>query len=116
VLIASIYQRLIPRSEGTGRIPAVEILVKTPRIKDLIEKNELREIREEIERSVTVHRMQSIEQSLIALIANKIISYQDALNITLVPGEMKLAMDKLGIDEKGDIRIKGVIQDEGIIF
>lgn len=116
VLIASIYQRLIPRSEGTGRVPAVEILVKTPRIKDLIEKNELRAIREEMERSVAVHRMQSIEQSLIALIANKIITYQEALNITLLPGEMKLAMDKMGIDENGDIRTKGVIKDEGIIF
>jgi len=116
VLIASIYQRLIPRSEGKGRIPAVEILVKTPRIKDLIEKNEMRAIREEVERSVSVHRMQSIEQSLIALIANKIITYQEALNITLLPGEMKLAMDKMGIDENGDIRTKGVFKDEGIIF
>jgi len=116
VLIASIYQRLIPRSDGKGRVPAVEILIRTPRIKDLIEKNELREIREEIERSVTVHRMQSFEQSLIALIANKVITYQEALNTTLLPGEMKLAMDQLGIDEQGNIRIKGVIGDEGIVF
>jgi twitching motility protein PilT len=116
VLIGSVYQRLIPRSDGQGRVAAIEILVKTPRIKDLIEKNEMREIREEMERSVTVYRMQSIEQSLIALIANKVITYKDAINITLLPGEMKLMMDKLGIDEQGEIRIKGVIQDEGIIF
>lgn len=116
VLIGSVYQRLIPCSDGKGRVAAIEILVKTPRIKDLIEKNEMREIREEMERSVTVQRMQSIEQSLIALIANKVITYKDALNITLLPGEMKLMMDKLGIDEQGDIRIKGVISDEGIIF
>ena len=116
VLIGSIYQRLVPGLEGKGRIAAVEILFKTPRIKDLIEKNETREIREEIERSVTVHKMQSIEQSLIALIANKMISFKEALNITLLPGEMKLMMDRLGIDETGNIKEKGAISNEGIIF
>jgi len=116
VLIGSVYQRLVPRSGGAGRVPAVEILVKTARIKDLIEKNELREIREEMERSVTVQKMQSIEQSLIALIANKVISFKEALNVTLLPGEMKLTMDKLGIDENGDIREKGAISNEGIVF
>ncbi|MEI6126079.1 MAG: PilT/PilU family type 4a pilus ATPase [Pseudomonadota bacterium] len=116
VLIGSIYQRLVPCIDGKGRIAAVEVLLKTPRIKDLIEKNETREIREEMERSVTVHKMQSIEQSLIALIANKVISFKEALNITLLPGEMKLMMDRLGIDENGDIREKGVIRHEGILF
>lgn len=116
VLIASIYQRLLPTIQGTGRVPAVEILIRTPRIKDLIEKNEIRQIREEIERSVTLYRMQTFEQSLIALIANKRISYQEALNATLLPGEMKLAMDQLGIDENGDINIQGVISNEGITF
>jgi len=116
VLVASLYQRLIPSASGSGRVPAVEILIRTPRIKELIEKNEMREIREEIEHSVTVHRMQSFEQSLIALIANKVINYQDALSATLMPGEMKLAMDQLGIDEHGDIHLQGDISDAGIIF
>jgi len=116
VLIASIYQRLLPTAQGTGRVPAVEILIRTPRIKDLIEKNEIRQIREEIERSVDLQRMQTFEQSLIALVANKVISYQEAANATLLPGEMKLAMDQLGIDENGDIHIQGVISNEGIIL
>lgn len=116
VLVASIYQRLIPRKDFNGRIPAVEILVKSPRIKDLIEKNELREIREEMERSVSVQRMQSLEQSLIALIANKMITFKEALNVTLLPGELKLQLDKLGINEEGDVMDRGEISHEGIIF
>ena len=116
VLIASIYQRLIPRMDFEGRIPAVEILIKNARIKDLIDKNELAYIREEIERSVLVDRMQSLEQSLIALIANKMITYKEACNITVQPGEMKLLMDRLGINENGDILQKGVIGDEGILL
>lgn len=116
VLLGSVFQRLIPCRDGEGRMPAVEILVKSPRIKELIEKNELKEIREEMEKSVSVYRMQSLEQSLVALLANKKITYKDARNVTLLPGEMKLLMDKLGINENGDIMEKGVIKDEGIAF
>jgi twitching motility protein PilT len=118
VLLGSIFQRLVPCIDGKGRVAAVEILVKSPRIKELIEKNEMKYIREEIERSVSVHRMQSFEQSLVALLANKIIKYEDALSITLLPGEMKLMMDKMGINENGDImEKKGGIEDgTGIVF
>jgi len=116
VLLASIYQRLLPRLDSEGRIAALEILIKSPRIRDLIEKNELKSIREEMERSVTINRMQSIEQSLVALIANKMISFKEALSATLLPGELKLLMDKMGISEDGDIMEAGLGEHEGSIF
>ncbi len=116
VLLASIYQRLLVRLDTGGRIAALEILIKSPRIRDLIEKNELKSIREEMERSVTINRMQTIEQSLVALVANKMVSFKEALNATLLPGEMKLLMDKMGISEDGDIMEAGVVEHEGIIF
>jgi twitching motility protein PilT len=116
VLLASIYQRLLPRMDSGGRIAAFEILIKSPRIRDLIEKNELKSIREEMERSVTINRMQTIEQSLVALVANKMVSFKEALNATLLPGEMKLLMDKLGISEEGEIMEAEVLEHEGIIF
>ncbi len=115
-LLATTYQRLIQSRDGQGRVAAMEILIKTPRIKDLIENNKLREIRDEMERSVSVHRMQSFEQSLVALIANKQLALQDALTYTLLPGELKLMMDKLGINENGDFQLKGMMADEGIGF
>jgi len=116
VLIASIYQRLLPRLDFQGRIAAFEILIKSPRIRDLIEKNELKSIREEMERSVTINRMQTIEQSLVALIANKMVSFKESVNATLLPGEMKLLMDKLGINETGDIMEAGLAEHEGIVL
>jgi twitching motility protein PilT len=116
VLLASIYQRLLPRLDTGGRIAALEILIKSPRIRDLIDKNELKSIRDEMERSVTINRMQTIEQSLVALVANKMVSFKEALNATLLPGEMKLLMDKLGISEEGDIMEAEVLEHEGIIF
>ena len=103
VLIASLFQKLIPSADGKSRKAAVEILIKTPRIKKLIDDNELQDIRKEIENSVILHKMQTIEQSLIALIANKKISYEAAIHASLLPGELKLEMDQLGISEKGDI-------------
>jgi twitching motility protein PilT len=103
VLIASLFQKLIPSADGKSRKAAVEVLIKTPRIKKLIDDNELHDIRKEIEASVVLHKMQTIEQSLIALIANKKIRYEDAIHASLLPGELKLIMDQLGISEKGDI-------------
>ena len=79
-------------------------------------KNELKSIREEMERSVTINRMQTIEQSLVALVANRMVSFKEALSATLLPGEMKLLMDKLGISEDGEIMEAGVVDSEGIIF
>jgi len=69
-----------------------------------------------MERSVTINRMQTLEQSLVALIANRMITFKEALNATLLPGEMRLLMDKLGIGEDGEILEAGLIEDEGIIF
>jgi Tfp pilus assembly ATPase PilU len=60
--------------------------------------------------------MQSFEQSLVALIANQQITMADALTSTLLPGELKLMMDKLGIDEEGNFHQRGLVIDEGISF
>ncbi|MCX5895127.1 MAG: PilT/PilU family type 4a pilus ATPase [Proteobacteria bacterium] len=103
-LLGAVSQRLVPRKDGKGRVAAVEALIASPRIKELIEKNQLKDIREEMEKSVTLYRMQSLEQSLIALIANKIVSHEDALKVTLMPEETKLTMDQMGISETGDVR------------
>ena len=118
VLIGAVSQRLVPRKEGKGRVPAVEVLVKSPRIKELIEENEIKAIREEMESSVAVYKMQSLEQSLVALLANKVIAFKDAINTTLLPGEMKLIMDRLGINENGDIldKIGETKNEPGILF
>ena len=62
--------QLIDRIDGKGRVPVVEILVNSPKIAKLIEKGETKEILEEIESSVAYYKMQSMNQSLIALLVN----------------------------------------------
>jgi len=73
-----VSQRLLPRESGRGRIAAVEILLNTPLISDLIFKGEIAEIKELMKRS-REHGMQTFDQSLFQLYEDHHVSYEDAL-------------------------------------
>ncbi len=104
VLIGAISQRLISRADMAGRIPAVEILIATAAIKKMIAQSQYKEILEQIEKSVVHYGMQSLEQSLLALLANKMINLDEALNTTLRQSELELMREQLGIGELGGFR------------
>ncbi len=73
-----ISQRLLPRQEGRGRIAAVEILLNTPLISDMIFKGEVGEIKEVMKRS-REQGMQTFDQSLFDLYEANAVTYEDAL-------------------------------------
>ena len=77
-LRAFISQRLIPRTDGKGRIPAVEILLNSPLVSDLIMKGQLDEIKDLMMRSRDLG-MQTFDQSLFDLYTIGIITAEDAL-------------------------------------
>ncbi len=77
-LRASIAQRLIPFKDRKGRIPAVEIMLNSPLIADLIFKQEIHEIKEVMKRS-REQGMQTFDQCLYDLHETEQISYEDAL-------------------------------------
>jgi twitching motility protein PilU len=77
-LRAMISQRLIPRQEGKGRIAAVEVLLNTPLVADMIFKGEVGEIKELMKRSRELG-MQTFDQSLFDLYESNMITYEDAL-------------------------------------
>lgn len=77
-LRASISQRLIPFKDRKGRIPAVELMLNSPLISDLIFKQEIHEIKEVMKRS-REQGMQTFDQSLYDLHETEQISYEDAL-------------------------------------
>ena len=77
-LRALVSQRLMPREEGRGRIAAVEIMLNTPLIADLIFTGEVAEIKELMKRSRELG-MQTFDQALFDLYENGSISYEDAL-------------------------------------
>ena len=73
-----ISHRLMPREEGRGRVAAVEVLLNTPLISDLIFKGEVTEIKELMKRS-REQGMQTFDQALFDLYERGDISYEDAL-------------------------------------
>jgi twitching motility protein PilU len=77
-LRAIISQRLIPLKNRKGRVPAVEILLNTPLVSDLIFKGDVPEIREVMKRS-REQGMQTFDQALFDLHEKEVISYEDAL-------------------------------------
>ena len=77
-LKALISQRLLPRQEGKGRVAAVEIMLNTPLMADLIFKGEVGELKELMKRSRELG-MQTFDQSLFDLYEGQFITYEDAL-------------------------------------
>lgn len=77
-LKALVSQRLIPKQDGKGRSAAVEILLNTPLISDLIFKGEVSEIKEIMKKSRNLG-MQTFDQALFDAYEANVISYEDAL-------------------------------------
>ena len=102
VLKAIISMQLIERIDGKGRIPVVEILINSPKIQKLIETGETKDILEEMENSVAYYKMQSMNQSLIALLVNGAIDLKRAMDLTTDPEDLSLKLRKLfpSIEEK----------------
>ncbi|MCX7958664.1 MAG: type IV pili twitching motility protein PilT, partial [Deltaproteobacteria bacterium] len=80
VLRAVISQRLVPRADGRGRVPAVEVMINTAFVRELIEdKDRTKEIPDVIAKSHISWGMQTFDQSLMFLYRNKLITYEEAL-------------------------------------
>jgi twitching motility protein PilU len=75
---AIVSQRLLPREDGQGRVAAVEILLNSPLITDLIFKGEVTEVKEVMKRS-RENGMQTFDQALFDLYEAGAISYEDAI-------------------------------------
>jgi twitching motility protein PilU len=84
-----ISQRLIPLKEGRGRAAAVEVLLNTPLISDLIFKGEIHEIKEIMKKSRELG-MQTFDQALFDLFEAGRISYEDALRFADSTNEVRL--------------------------
>jgi twitching motility protein PilU len=86
---ALISQRLIPREAGSGRIAAMEIMLNSPLIQDLIFRGEVAKIKEVMSRSTRVG-MKTFDQALFDLFEQGFISYEDALRNSDSKNELRL--------------------------
>jgi twitching motility protein PilU len=86
---ALISQRLIPRESGTGRIAAMEIMLNSPLIQDLIFRGEVAKIKELMARSNRIG-MNTFDQALYELYERGLIGYEDALRNADSKNELRL--------------------------
>jgi twitching motility protein PilT len=101
VLKAAIAQRLIPRKDGTGRCPGVEVLIATPFVKDcIVDKDKTHLIAGAIAQGTSQYGMQTFDQSIFSLFQGQQISYEEALRWATNQDEFKLKVQ--GISTTAD--------------
>ncbi|MBI1394348.1 MAG: PilT/PilU family type 4a pilus ATPase [Betaproteobacteria bacterium] len=94
-----ISQRLIPKRDTKGRVAAIEILLNSPLISDLIFKGDVHEIKEIMKKSRELG-MQTFDQALFDLYESGQISYEDALRNADSMNELRLAIKLQGHESK----------------
>ncbi len=104
VLKGVVSMQLVEREDGSGLIAALEILKSSPKISALIDKGETAKIHDQLESSVSYFRMQSMNQSLMALLVNGVISYREAMRRSPDPEDLSLKLRKMfpRIEEMGE--------------
>jgi twitching motility protein PilT len=101
VIKGIVSQRLVPKTDGKGRVPAVEILVSTARVREcIIEKEKTAELQDAIAKGYTTYGMQTFDQSLMSLLKKNFISYDEALRQSTNPDDF--AMRVKGVLATGD--------------
>ena len=91
VLKAAVAQRLIPRTDGTSRVPAVEVLIATPFVRDcIVDKEKTHLIKGAIAQGTSQYGMQTFDQSIFSLFSQGLVSYEEALRWASNVDEFKL--------------------------
>ncbi|OOG28584.1 type IV pili twitching motility protein PilT [Thioalkalivibrio denitrificans] len=117
-----VSQRLIPKVDGKGRVPAVEIMINSPLMADLIFKGEVHEMKELIAKSNELG-MQTFDQALFNLFEAGDISYEDALRNADSVNDLRLRI-KLDskrvrkqdlMDEVGHLEVEETSEQSGML-
>ncbi len=91
ILKAVISQRLVPRADGKGRVPALEVMVSTARVRECIgDKDRTKELPDAIAKGFTTYGMQTFDQSLMSLVKDDLVTYDEALKHVSNPDDFAL--------------------------
>jgi len=103
VIKGIISQRLIPRADGQGMVPAVEVMVSSARVREYVaDKAKARDLREVIAQGHTSYGMQTFDQSLMSLYRSGLVTYDEALQHASNPADFALKVR--GIASTSDSR------------
>ncbi|WP_255987536.1 PilT/PilU family type 4a pilus ATPase [Chitinolyticbacter albus] len=106
-LKAFVSQRLVPHRTGKGRVAAVEVMLNSPLISDLIFKGEVHEIKEIMKKSRELG-MQTFDQSLFDIYEAGKISYEDALRNADSVNDLRLQIKLQGSESKQRDVLSGI--------
>jgi twitching motility protein PilT len=91
VLKAAVAQRLLPNAAGTGRVPAVEVLIATAFIKDaIVDKDKTHLIAGAIAQGTSQYGMQTFDQSIFSLFSQGLVTLEEAMRWASNVDEFKL--------------------------
>ncbi|EHQ51818.1 twitching motility protein [Ectothiorhodospira sp. PHS-1] len=121
-LKAVVSQRLIPLATGKGRVPAVEIMINTPLMSDLIFKGEIHEMKALMAKSNEAG-MQTFDQALFQLFESGRITYEDALRNADSVNDLRLrikldskrARSQNLLDETGGLEMQATPEESGLL-
>jgi twitching motility protein PilT len=114
VLKAVISMRLIPKADGNGRVPAVEVLIATVTIKDcILDPDKTKMIPDVIAQGTLHYGMQTFDQSLFHLFKSGLITYEEALRMATNPDDF--ALRAKGVQAASNLTLgeQPLPQDEG---
>ncbi len=100
-LKALVSQRLIPIKDRKGRVPAIEVMINTPLIADIILRGEMHEILDVMRRS-TEQGMQTFDQAIFNLYEQDFITYEDAIRNAESKNDVRLRIKLEGKDADTD--------------
>jgi twitching motility protein PilT len=91
ILRGVVSQRLVPRADGKGMVPALELLVTTERVREMIEDPQrTREIKDAIAQGAHPYGMMTFDQSLAKLVQAKLVTYEEAVRSSTSPSDFAL--------------------------
>jgi twitching motility protein PilT len=91
ILKAVVSQRLVPRADSKGRVPALEVLVTTARVRECIgDKDRTKEIHDAIAKGYSTYGMQTFDQSLMQHVKGQLVTYEEALKHVSNPDDFAL--------------------------
>jgi len=114
VLKAAISQRLMPRADGLGRVPAVEVMVTTPFIRDcIVDKDRTHNIPGAIASGTSQYGMQTFDQSIFGLYQQGFVTLEEAMRWATNVDEFKLKVQ--GIATTAEMARDEMAQTRGIV-
>ena len=98
VLEGIVSQTLLPKADGNGRVLAVEIMIPTPAIRNLIREDKVHQMYSQMQMGQGKHQMQTMNQSLAGLYLRRLISLDEAVGRSSHPDELQSIIKQAGGD------------------